>query len=208
MTWILDVIAVFFVLFFSIYGLVKGSYYLLIDTLLVLVCIAGAGVGAYFTIDLGLIPLGIVDGVGEFWLNVLGASKISGMQDILVQVSFWLSYGLLFLVLFIIYDVILHALREWLLSGMQNLRRASGLVKGVGNFLGFIINLAISAGIVLCLMAFFHSFKESDVLFRSVNEALQSSEILGLVYDVNPLNALFESIGPSIESAFLGFLGK
>ena len=54
MTWIIDIIAIFFVLFFSIYGLIKGSYYMIVDTILVVACIGGAGVLAYLTFQHGL----------------------------------------------------------------------------------------------------------------------------------------------------------
>ena len=198
MTWIFDIIAIFFILSFSIYGLVKGSYYMVIDTLLVVVCLALAGVGAYFT-ELGLAKLGLTAGFGEIWVNILGASKIPNVQPILNEVALGISKGLLILVPFIIYLVILHALRKLLLKGVETIRANVPFLKGLGNFLGFIINFALSTGIVLIVMAFFHAFKESDYLFRYVNEALQASEILSLIYDVNPLNSLIAPLGSYVE---------
>lgn len=197
MTWILDIIAIFFVVSFSIYGLIKGSYYMIIDTVLVLACIAGALVGAYFTVTYLYPQIGIMDGLNEFWLKVLGNSKIPNMQETVETVAFGINYGLLFLATYVIYHVILNALRGLLLGGVQSLRSKVGIFKGFGNLLGFLFNFAVSAGIVLCLMAIIHSFKDTDIL-RYTNEALQASEVLSLIYDINPLNPLFEGIGASI----------
>ena len=207
MTWVLDIIAIFFVVFFSIYGLIKGSYYMVIDTLLVLVCIAGAAVGAFFTVQYGLTALGIVDGFSEVWVSILGASKVSGLQEILNQVAFFISYGLLTLVLFIIYNAILHALRGLLLKLFEGLRNNVGFIKFIGNLLGFIVNFAISAGIVLSVMAISHSFDNCAYLTNSLGKAFQASEVLSLLYDINPLNSIFEQIGPMVEELFTGFIG-
>lgn len=206
MTWVLDIIAIVFVLFFSIYGLIKGSYYMIFDTVLVLVCIAGAGVGAYFTVQLGLVPIGIVDGFAEVWAKILGYSKIEGLQETFNIIAFYISFGLLTLVLFTIYSVILHALRKLLLKGVQGLRNKVGFVKFVGNLLGLVVNFAISAGIVLFVMAFFHSFSNCEIIYSYTNEAFQASEVLSLLYDINPLNPLLEGVGPAIEEALGAFL--
>ena len=190
MTWVLDVIAICFVLFFSIFGLIKGSYYMVIDTLLVVVCIGGAAVGAYFTVQYGLGALGIIDGFSEIWVNILGYSKLEGMQETLNVVAFYISFGLLTLAVFVIYSVILHALRKLLLKAVEGVRHKVGFFRGLGNLLGFIVNFAISAGIVLVIMAFFHSFKDCNIIYSYTNEALQASEVLSLFYEINPLNEL------------------
>ncbi|MBO5712978.1 MAG: hypothetical protein J6R88_02090 [Clostridia bacterium] len=206
MTWVLDIIAIFFVFFFSLYGLIKGSYYMIIDTLLVVVCIAGAGVGAFLTVQYGLTALGIVDGFAEIWVQILGFSKIAGVQETLNMVAYYIAFGLLTVVLFVIYGVILHSLRKLLLKGVQGLRNKVPFIKFLGNFLGFVVNFAISAGIVLVVMAFFHSFQNCEIIYSYTNEALQACDVLGLIYDINPLNPLLEGVGPAIEAALGNFL--
>lgn len=192
MTWILDIIAIVFVLGFSLYGLIKGTYYMVIDTLLVIVCIAGAAVGAYFTIEYVLAEIGIMDGLQEIWLKILGNSKVPGGQESVESTAYSIGYALMFLVLFIIYDIVLHLIRKWLLKGSEKLRKKSGFVKGLDNFIAFLLNAVISCGIVLSLLAVCYAFKDSEYILCYTNEQIQASEVLSLVYEINPLNALFE----------------
>ena len=128
------------------------------------------------------------------------------MQETLNVVAFYISFGLLTLALFAIYSVILHALRKLLLKGVEGLRNKVGVIKFIGNLLGFVVNFAISAGIVLVIMAFFHSFSNCEIIYSYTNEAFQASEVLSLIYDINPLNPLLESVGPAIEEALGNFL--
>lgn len=207
MTWILDIIAIFFVVGFSLYGLIKGSYYMIIDTLLVLVCIAGAGVGAYFTATYPLTEWGVLDGLKEVWLQILGNSKVPGGQEIIEATAYYIGYALMILVLFIIYGVILHALRKLLLKGSENLRNKVGFIKGLDNFLAFLVNAVVSVAIVLALTALCYTFKDSEYILRQTNEALQASEVLSLIYEINPLNELFAPLFETVESFIASLMG-
>lgn len=206
MTWILDVVAIFFVLGFSLYGLFKGTYYMIIDTLLVVVCVAAAGFGAYLTVTYPLAELGLLDGFAEVWTSILGNSKVSGGQEVIETVAYYISYGLLILVAFIIYDVLLHFVRKLLLKCFNGLRSKVGFIKGLDNFLAFIVNAAVSVGIVLVFTSFCYAFKDNDYILRQTNEALQASEVLSLIYEINPLNSILCPVFENVETFLSQFI--
>ncbi len=99
-------------------------------------------------------------------------------------------------------------------------RKKGGKVKIIDNVLGFILNFALAAAVVLCVFASVHAFNEGDryknasgaedpehpsfgqqivndisePVLSNLNESFTASPIGYLVYNYNPLNGLFSGI--------------
>lgn len=187
---LVDVIAVLFVLGLSLYGLKIGFFKSLIDVVLVIGVLGGAGILSYFTI-FALDPLWLEE-IQNFYLNILGNSKVSGMQETIEQVAFYLGFGTLMLVFFIGYNIVLNIVRKIIVKFFEKVN-SLGFFGFFDKLLGFVINLAFSAGVVLLIMAFIYNLS-----FMAPNnyaqELILSTEILSTFYETNPLNFIFEGL--------------
>lgn len=190
MYFLVDIIAVLFVLGLTLYGLRAGFFNSTVDALLVLVCVAGAGILAYI-VPVLLLPNWIIELQGVL-VRLFGNSKISGGQPILETVCYYISLGLIVIIFFIAFYIILNFIRKFIgkLIGKLNGLIVFGFLD---KLLGFIVNFAFSAGLVLVLMAVFHTLAVSGV-YSYGDEVLRASEVLSFFHEINPLNSLFESI--------------
>jgi hypothetical protein len=188
---LIDVIALFFVLGFTLYGLKAGFFASTIDFALVAVCFVGSALLAYFTVTTIFTQLGWVDEISRLYVNLLGNSKIEGGQAVIETVANALGIATLTLITFIVYGVILHFVRKVILKLVKKLNKAVFVLGFIDKLLGLIVNFVISAGIVLLLMAVIRSVSSGGVFLVYFNEAIRATDILSLLYDINPLNALF-----------------
>lgn len=188
---LIDIIALFFVLGFTLYGLKAGFFASTIDFALVAVCFVGSALLAYFTVTTIFTQLGWVDEISRLYVNLLGNSKIEGGQAVVETVANAFGIATLTLITFIVYGVILHFVRKVILKLVKKLNKAVFVLGFIDKLLGLIVNFVISAGIVLLLMAVIRSVSSGGVFLVYFNEAIRATDILSLLYDINPLNALF-----------------
>lgn len=191
MNWIIDVLALLLILGLSIYGYRRGFFNSTINLLLVVLVIFGAIGLAYITTTTFLTTEGVVDELYYAFLNLLGNSKIEGGQEIVEQIAYYLATGVLVILTFIIYDVLLHLVRKLILKFFAKTIFKLGLFRFIDKLLGLVFNLAISLFIVFGLMALIRFFASTSNVLIYVNEFFKSCEILGIFYDINPLNNLF-----------------
>lgn len=194
MTWVLDILSILFVLGLSVYGIKVGFFKSIVDFVLLLVCIVGAGVLAYISVLKVFDSWGWVSDFAIFWSNLLGESKLNDGQIIIDTVAYYLSFGILTLVTFIVYYIVLNLIRKLIDKIADGVNNRVKLLGFFDKLLGFLISFVFSAGLVFGVMAFVHAFSGS-ALFTNLNEAYRSSEILSLIYDVNPLNDLIKNSG-------------
>ncbi len=199
MYFIVDIIAIAFVLVLSLLGLKLGFFKSTVDVVLVLVFFAGAAVGAYFTVDLLFEgQFGLVTELQSVIVPMLGNSKISGGQEIVEIVAYYLGLALLVFITFIIYLVILNIVRKLIIK-LSELVNKIVLFAFVDKLLGFAVNLAASAGIVIAFMAVVHSLAPLGIL-TYLNEVFLASEVLSLFYEINPLNNLLAPMFAGLPS--------
>ncbi|MBR3804855.1 MAG: CvpA family protein [Clostridia bacterium] len=191
MYFLVDVIAIAFVLFFTLYGLKAGFTKSTLDVVLVLGCVAGAGLLAYFC-AVWFTKIGWTNEFQSVILRLFGNSKISGAQPIIEKVCYWIAFAFFVLISFIVCYIVLSLLRKLLVS---LIKKFNGLaVFGVlDKVLGVTVNLAVTAGIVLCLMALFFALAKSGK-YAYGDEVLRASEVLSHVHKINPLNSIFAGI--------------
>ncbi|MBR6737700.1 MAG: hypothetical protein IKL82_05005 [Clostridia bacterium] len=191
---IVDVLALLFVLGLTLYGLKAGFFNSTVNLLLVIVCFAGSLVASYFTVTEVFAKWGWLEEITLFFQGVLGNSKIQGGQEIVDLVAYYLGLGLLIIITAIVYGVVLNIVRKLILGLFKKINSVA-FFGFFDKLLGFIINFALSAGIVLAIMAFFYVFEEGGVMFTYANEVIRASEVLSFIHDINPLNALFSDLG-------------
>ncbi len=196
MYFLVDIIALAFILLLSLLGLKLGFFKSTVDVVLVLVCFVGAGVGAYFLTTTYLEPeYGWVTELQNFYVNFLGNSKLSGGQALVESTAYWLGFGTLILILFILFSVILNIVRKLIIKIFEFINTYV-LLGFVDKLLGFLVNLVASTGIVLLIMSVIYCLAPFGI-FVHANEVMLSSELLSLVYEVNPLNNL---LAPMFEN--------
>ena len=182
---LVDIIAIVFVLGISIYGLIAGFSRSTIGFLLVLICVAGAGALAFLTATL-FVKIGWVTELQNALITMLGNSKISGAQEIIEEACYWIAFGIFTLIFFTLEYILLNFLRRLLAKLIDKFNNL--LVFGfIDKVLGFIINLALSLGLVLVLLAVTYALSANGK-FSYGDEIVRASEVLKLVYKVNPLN--------------------
>ena len=191
---LIDILVIAFVLGFAIYGLKVGFFGSAIDFALVLICIGGAAFLSYITVMKVYVKWGWVEESYQFFLRLLGDSKIPGGQQYVELAAYYIALGLLILLTFIVYDIALHLIRKLILKISGGVRKCKG-IKVFDNILGFLVNTVLAAGAVLVILAFFHAFDDSELLFKNTVEAIRSTEIIGKVYDFNPLNDIIANTG-------------
>ncbi len=191
MYFLVDIIAIAFVLGFTIYGLKVGFFKSTVDVLLLIVCLAGAGVLSFFTAT-WFAKIGWVAELQSVLTKLFGGSKISGGQEVINLVCYWLSFSLFVLLSFIVEYVVLNILRKLL---VRLFKKINGLIVFgfLDKLLGLIVNFAITAGIVLCLMALFYALARAGK-FSYGDEVIRASEVLSYIHKINPLNDLFSKI--------------
>lgn len=192
MYFLIDIIAIAFVLGLSLYGLKIGFFKSTVDVALVIVFFAVSGALAYLTVLLLDKNFGWVTEIQSVLVNLLGNSKITGGQEIVEIVAYFVGYGILVLIFFIGYIILTNWLRKLLVKLFEKINKFA-LFGFVDKLLGFTINLAFSLGLVVCLMAVIYALSQKGILVYS-NEVLLASEVLSLLHDVNPLNAVFENL--------------
>ena len=193
MYFLVDIIALAFILVLSLIGLKLGFFKSTVDVVLVLVFFAGAGVGAYFLSTYFLEPrFGWITELQKVYVNLLGNSKISGGQAIIETTAYWLSLGSLVLVLFIILSIVLNIVRKLIVKLFDLINRCV-ILGFIDKLLGFIVNLAVSTALILFVMAVIYCLAQFGILSHS-HEVLLSSELLSLVYEVNPFNNLLSPL--------------
>lgn len=187
MYFIVDIIAIAFVLVLALLGLKLGFFKSTVDVVLVLAFFAGAAVGAYFTVaKLFEAQYGWVTELQSVIAPMLGDSKISGGQAIVDIVAYYIGLGILTLITFILYLVILNIVRKLIIK-LSELVNKIVLFAFIDKLLGFAVNLAAAAGIVIGFMAVVHSLAPLGLL-TYLNEVFLASEVLSLFYEINPLN--------------------
>lgn len=187
MYFLVDIIAIAFVLGFTIYGLKVGFFKSTMDVLLLIVCLAGAGVLSYFTAK-WFDKIGWVAEFQSVLAKLFGNSKISGGQPIIDLVCYWISFSAFILLSFIVEYVVLNILRK-IIVGL--FKKINGLIV-FGFFdklLGMAVNFAITAGIVLGLMALFYALARAGK-FSYGDEVIRASEVLSYIHKINPLNKI------------------
>ncbi len=191
MYFLVDVIAIAFVLGFTIYGLKVGFFKSTMDVLLLIVCLAGAGLLSYLTAK-WFDKIGWVAEFQSVLAKLFGNSKISGGQSIVELVCYWLSFSLFILLSFIVEYAVLNILRKLLVGLFKKINGV--LVFGfVDKLLGMVVNFAVTAGIVLGLMALFYALAKAGI-FVYGDEVVRASEVLSLIHKINPLNSIFAGI--------------
>jgi uncharacterized membrane protein required for colicin V production len=189
MYFIIDVIAIAFILVLSLLGLKLGFFKSTIDVVLVLVFFAAAAGGAYLTVAFLFEPeFGWVTELQSIITPMLGNSKISGGQEIIETVAYWIGLAALTLITFIFYLIICNLIRKFIIKISECVNKLV-LFAFIDKLLGFAVNLAASAGIVIALMAVVHSLAPLGIL-TYFNEVFLASEVLSLFYEINPLNEL------------------
>ena len=188
---IIDVIALFFVIGFTLYGLKAGFFASTIDFALVAVCFVGSALLAYLTVTTIFTQFGWVGELSNVYVNILGNSKIQGGQAVIETVANALGVATLTLITFIVYSVILHFVRKLILKLVKKINKDVALFGFVDKLLGLVVNFAISAGLVLLFMAVVRSISADGVFLVYINETIRATNILSLIYDINPLNVLF-----------------
>ena len=201
---LVDVLAVLFVLGLTLYGLKAGFFNSTVNLLLVIICFAGSIGLAYLTVTEIFASWDWLEEITTLFAKLLGNSKIQGGQEIVDIVAFYLGLGLLTLITAIVYGIILNIVRKLILGLFKKINSVA-FFGFFDKLFGFVINFALSAGIVLAIMAFFHCFEEGGVLFTYANEVIRASEVLSFFHDMNPLNTLFADMGiaQSIQDLFL-----
>lgn len=207
MYWLVDVLALLFVVGLTLYGYKAGFFRSTVNVLLTLVCFAGAIAGAYFTIVYVFAPWGWLEELTLVFANLLGSSKVAGGQAVVEQTAYILGFALLMLILSIVYGLVLHMIRR-LIGKLFKAINSLAFFGFFDKLIGTVLNFAISAGIVLCILAFFNVFTQNGILFTYANEVIRASEVLSLVADINPLNEVFASFGiaETLEQLFMGML--
>lgn len=199
MFFLVDIIALAFILLLSLLGLKLGFFKSTVDVVLVLVCFAGSIVGAYFLATSYLEPkLGWITELKEFFINLLGDSKIQGGQPIVEQTAYWLGFGSLIFILFILFTVVLNLVRKLIIAIFSFINKFTPF-GFIDRLLGFVVNLAASTAIVLLVMAAIHGLSSIGLLVHA-NEVLLSSELLSLVHEVNPLNNILAPVFENLKS--------
>ena len=118
---LIDILVMAFIIGFIIYGAKCGFYGSTFDVLLIILCIAGAGALSFLTVTKLYVTWGWLTEATAFFEKLIGYSKISGVQEIIAQVSFYLAFGTLILLTFIVYSVILHLLRKLSLKAFKSI---------------------------------------------------------------------------------------
>ena len=190
MYFLVDVIAVIFVLGLSLYGLKIGFFKSTVDVVLVLVCLVGAGVLSYLTVLTLPGETLWIEEMQNFFMNLLGDSKVSGLQETIEQVAFYLGFGVLIIIFYIPYSILLNLLRKLIVKFFEKVN-SIGLFGFFDKLLGFVINFVFSAGTILFILAFIHG--TASIGTNYAHELILSSEVLSLIYEVNPLNFIFEN---------------
>ena len=205
---LIDILVIAFVLGFIIYGAKRGFFESTVNVALVLACVGGAGILAVITVNMLFVKWGWLNETAEAVIALLGNSKIAGMQQTVSLVATYMAYGLLVLLCFIVYNIVLHLLRKLILKISKGCRKCK-LIKFFDNFLGGLVSAVVTIGLVLVVMAFFHTFLENGILFTGVNEALLATDLLSYVYEFNPLNEVFDKleIAKTLEELYLSFMG-
>ncbi len=204
---LIDILVIAFVLGFIIYGAKCGFFESTINVVLVIACVAGAGVLAVLTVSKPFTEWGWLSETTEAVMALLGNSKIAGMQQTVTLVATYIAYGLLVLLCFIVYNIVLHLIRKLILKISRGCRKCK-LIGFLDNFLGGLVNAVITIGLVLVVLAFFHAFLEGGILFTGVNEALLATDLISYVYEFNPLNEVFENleIAKTLEELYTSFM--
>ena len=205
---LIDILVIAFVLGFIIYGAKRGFFESTVNVALVLACVGGAGILAVITVNMLFVKWGWLNETAEAVIALLGNSKIAGMQQTVSLVATYIAYGLLVLLCFIVYNIVLHLLRKLILKISKGCRKCK-LIKFLDNFLGGLVSAVVTIGLVLVVMAFFHTFLENGILFTGVNEALLATDLLSYVYEYSPLNEVFDKleIAKTLEELYLSFMG-
>lgn len=191
MYFLVDVIAIAFVLGFTIYGLKVGFFKSTMDVLLLFVCLAGAGVASYLT-AIWFDKIGWVAEFQSVIAKLFGNSKISGGQAVIELICYWLSFSAFILLSFIVEYAILNILRR-LLVGLFKKINGVLLFGFFDKLLGLVVNFAVTAGIVLGLMALFYALAQSGA-FTYGDEVIRASEVLSHIHKINPLNSVLAGI--------------
>ena len=204
---LIDILVIAFVLGFIIYGAKRGFFESTINVVLVIACIGGAGLLSVLTVSSLFVKWGWLNETIDWVMGLLGYSKIAGVDAVMVLVATYLAYGILIILCFAIYNIILQLLRKLILKISKKCRRCK-LIGFFDNFLGALVNAAITIGLVLAVMAFFNTFLEGQILFKGINEALLATDVLSYVYEFNPLNEIFASleIAKPLEELYLSFM--
>ena len=191
MYFLVDIIAIAFVLGFTLYGLKAGFTKSTLDVVLVIACVAGAGLLAYLLATL-FAKIGWVGEMQSVILRLFGSSKVAGVETILEIVCYYIAFSFFVLLSFIVCYIVLGLIRRLIIALIKKLNGLAffGVLDKV---LGFTVNLAVTAGIVLSLMALFYALAKSGK-YAYGDEVLRASEVLSAVHKINPLNSIFANI--------------
>ncbi len=196
MYFLVDIIAIAFVLGLALYGLKIGFFKSTVDVALVIAFFGVAGGLAFGSVFLLETHFGWVTEMQSVLVNLLGNSKISGGQEIVEAIAYYIGYGLLIFIFFIAYLVLTNWLRKLIVKLFEKINKFV-LFGFFDKLLGFTINLAFSLGLVICLMAVIYALAPKGILVYS-NEVLLASEVLSLIHEINPLNQVFEGLFASL----------
>ncbi len=194
MNWILDIIALLLIIGLTIYGFKAGFLHSLLDVALVLVAIGGAVFLAYLTVTKLYLKWGWLADLTNGFKSLLGDSKIEGGQEIVDKVAFYLAFGVLILITFIVYDIFLMLVRKLIYKLLTKVRDKLKFIKVLDCILGGLVAFVFTSGLILSLMALCNAFSETAFLSH-LREAFLGSNILSYFYGINPLNSLFENLG-------------
>ena len=198
MYFLVDIIAIAFILLLSLLGLKLGFFKSLVDVVLVVALFAGSAVGAYFTVTKFIEPtFGWQTELSKVVIQILGNSKISGGQDLINTIAPFISLGLLTFLFFIPYLIITNIVRKLILKLFAFINKVA-LFGFIDKLLGFVVNLVTSVAVVLALISIVYNLAPFGILTYS-HEVLLSSEVLSLIYETNPLNSLLAPLFSILE---------
>ena len=129
MYFLVDVIAIAFVLGFALYGLKAGFTKSTLDVVLVIACVAGAGLLAYLC-ALWFTKIGWTGELQSVILRLFGNSKISGAQKILEMVCYYISFAFFVLISFIVCYIVLDLAKAVIPFVLDTVRHLLHIVGG------------------------------------------------------------------------------
>lgn len=193
--YILLDLAILLLLFVGVFrGIKKGFFntsYGLIGSLLVIVF--GAAFAGVLTVL--VLKLGLIADLQYGFINLIGETNglFESLKITSEQVAYWLAIGIVFIVCFIISYVIMLYLNKGFLRLMEEARE-NVVFRVIDSFVGLVVNVALVGGLVLGVFGLVHGFNAHNLL-TSFDEVIRACPLSGLIYEVNPLNSVFENLG-------------
>lgn len=199
MYWLVDVFVLLF-LVLTIVGSIKAGFTGMLGVILsyafriIFVLAFTAGFLLLFQL------FGAIDGLSVWLTGFVGNSDAFPTETVssvlALVVFFFISLVLGFVVGFTVYK---------LLAKLLGKLRPKFFDSAVNKVIGCVLGVCLYVGVIACVFACVHAFATAGGML-AVDETLRANILSGFLYEVNPLNALFESAGfaPKLLDMFHG----